>query len=351
MAGLRVLIIEDQREVSRVLRSGLESLSASIQVDDLLSGEEGVLELAKHAYDLLICDIHLPGKSGVELMARFREHNPDLKVILMTGARDPKIRREIAQAGADAFFFKPITMGEFLDAVISLLGLAEPPPDALPEPKQDASDAQLQARSLAESIARLRKACQAQAVWLIGEHGKTLVRSGSLPEEGLEQVLVPDAITLLGAGSHLALTLGSPQPTSLFHIGGNQLDLFLAPIGGQYAFVVLTEPQAPGEEGTIAKALTEAVEEARASLAKLGILKAPSAEAPPAKTAEEETPQEDSSLEEALRKAMRKLKAGEIDAFWATLAEESQAAEASSGEVLSYEQARKLGLAPTEDLE
>ncbi|MDH5508278.1 MAG: response regulator, partial [Anaerolineae bacterium] len=79
MAGYTILIVDDQREVSRVLRSGLESLDADFAIKELLSGEEALLEI-KSGVDLLVSDLKLPGISGMELMEKFRAQNPDIKV-------------------------------------------------------------------------------------------------------------------------------------------------------------------------------------------------------------------------------------------------------------------------------
>ncbi|NTW38138.1 MAG: response regulator [Syntrophobacteraceae bacterium] len=53
MASYRVLIVEDQREISRLLRSALETLEHDIQVVEAPSGEEAILDASRHRVDLL----------------------------------------------------------------------------------------------------------------------------------------------------------------------------------------------------------------------------------------------------------------------------------------------------------
>jgi two-component system response regulator RpfG len=125
MAGERIIIVDDQIEATRLVQKNLELLSEEFQISNAFSGEEALLELTSGNTDLLIADFRLPGISGLELMQRFKTHNPGGKVILISGVTDPKIRQQVAQAGADAFFFKPIDMPEFLDAVERALGLVE----------------------------------------------------------------------------------------------------------------------------------------------------------------------------------------------------------------------------------
>ena len=65
----------------------------------------------------------MPGISGLELLERAQAKNPGLKLILITGVIDPQVRKQVSQAGAEAFFFKPLEMPDFLGAVERCLGL------------------------------------------------------------------------------------------------------------------------------------------------------------------------------------------------------------------------------------
>ncbi|MBN1231120.1 MAG: response regulator [Anaerolineales bacterium] len=123
MVATRILIVDDQREVSRLLRSGLEALEGEFEIRDVLSGEEALLEITSWKPQLLIADIRLPGISGFDLMNRARSRNISMKIILISGVSDPTIRRRVAEAGADAFFYKPVNMPDFLDSVERTLGM------------------------------------------------------------------------------------------------------------------------------------------------------------------------------------------------------------------------------------
>src|SRR5512140_19136 len=125
MPPFRILIVEDQREVSRLLRSALETLEHKMDVYEIPSGEEAILFSSRNPVDLLVSDFRLPGMSGIELMKKICKYHPEMKVILITGQTDPKVRKAVAEAGADAFFIKPVPMADFLDAVERHLGLVE----------------------------------------------------------------------------------------------------------------------------------------------------------------------------------------------------------------------------------
>ena len=80
---------------------------------------------ARHKVDLLVADYQLPGMTGVELMHKIRVRHPEVKVILITGMTERKVRDEMLNAGALAIFDKPIPLADFLDVVERSLGLVQ----------------------------------------------------------------------------------------------------------------------------------------------------------------------------------------------------------------------------------
>ncbi len=119
------MIVDDQSEVSRLLKSALGTLKQDFEIVEMPSGEEAILEATHKKIDLLVADYRLSGISGLQLMKKIRVKHPSVKVILITGMSDPNVRKEVAQAGADAFFIKPIPIADFLDSVERVLGLVE----------------------------------------------------------------------------------------------------------------------------------------------------------------------------------------------------------------------------------
>ncbi len=183
MPSFRILIVEDQREVSRLLRSALETLEHKMDVVEIPSGEEAILFSSRNPIDLLVSDYRLPGMSGIEMMKKVRKYHPQMKVILITGQTDPKVRKQVAEAGADAFFIKPVPMADFLDAVERHLGLVEtilPPEPIAPAVVPDAK------LGLPDLLTRLRADMDAMAVFLIADTGRILVRAGDLPDSNDE---------------------------------------------------------------------------------------------------------------------------------------------------------------------
>src|SRR5574338_1574652 len=118
-----VLLVDDQRDIVRLLHSTLQTLGHELEIIDAPSGEEALLESSRKKIDLLVPDHLLPGISGVELMHKVRARTPELKVIVISGFHERRARNEMLNAGAVAIFDKPIPMADFLDAVERSLGL------------------------------------------------------------------------------------------------------------------------------------------------------------------------------------------------------------------------------------
>ncbi|HEX2981848.1 MAG TPA: response regulator, partial [Anaerolineaceae bacterium] len=97
-----VLLVDDQRDIVRLLHASLQTLGHELEIIDAPSGEEALLEASRRKIDLLVSDYLLPGISGVELMHKIQVRSPELKVIFISGMTDRKVRKEMLNSGAVA---------------------------------------------------------------------------------------------------------------------------------------------------------------------------------------------------------------------------------------------------------
>jgi two-component system response regulator (stage 0 sporulation protein F) len=115
----RILIIEDDATARLLLRRVLEK--AGHEIAEAPDGEKGQELYRREPADLVITDIIMPVKDGVETIRELRRDFHDAKIIAMTGgAHDFPPVEEIA--GADCTFPKPIEIDRMMDAVKKLLG-------------------------------------------------------------------------------------------------------------------------------------------------------------------------------------------------------------------------------------
>ena len=339
MSPYRILIVEDQREVSRLLRSALETLEHDLVVIELPSAEEAILESSRKKVDLLVSDYRLPGMSGIELFHKVRKDHPLVKIILITGQTDPRIRKDVAEAGADAFFIKPVPIADFLDAVERHLGLVETilPPEPIVIVEHETKD------SLPDLLAGLRQALAANAVLLLNGSGSILARAGNLPDSDNEINLVSSLIPIYSAGNKVARIIGQKAPSNWHVFDGGQYDLVFAPVGSAHAMLIIGKGLADKAQvlktidiflivrKNIEQILGESVPEISSSEESL---------IPPV----DKTEQGEIDMEPLFKDAKKRLMPSEVNEFWNNATNEHKAP--SKPDMLSYEQAKKLGLAP-----
>ena len=118
----RILIIEDEDLVRDMLEQMLER--AGHEVLQASDGEEGVEVYRRDRPDLVITDIQMPKKDGLDTIRDLKGDSPDLKLIAITGF-NPETLEVARQMGIRHTFTKPFHMAELLGAVEELLGAGE----------------------------------------------------------------------------------------------------------------------------------------------------------------------------------------------------------------------------------
>ena len=336
----RILIVDDQREVSRLLRSALETIELGVSVSEAPSGEEALLEAARVQGDLLVVDYRLPGMSGLELMKKMRARYPELKIIIISGVSEPKTRREIEAAEADAFFTKPVPMADFLDAVERLLGLAR---TILQAPKEHE---QVEETCLADLLVGLRNSLKADAVFLLDSLGHVQAETGHLPDENHRASLISSLMGMHNAAQKIASLL-TKNKYHLHLFDCEDHDLVFIPLGYSHVLWVI------GKNLADLKDISQTIDALYASQSQiLGFLEEIGA-AEPAIEPEPEPAGVPAYLESVtipmeFDDLLQKASSANVDAnaFWDQAIEEGP--KYTEPDKLTYEQALQLGLAPKE---
>ncbi len=361
MSVYHILIIEDQRDLARMLVTGLKSLGPEYKVVAVPSGEEALLVANSQAIDLAVIDVILPGMSGLELLKSLRSRQPQIKIILITGVEDDALRSQVTNSGAEAYFFKPIEFTHLLEAVRANLEEPAPAPPPLPPEIQEVIEMEVDVEpeeehrgdTVSNRLSTLRQDLMALSVVLLDDRGRPLVQAGDFPESLNQEVLIASLMGVFSAGSKVSHVLGAPAPEDIFAFAGPNHILHLAHVGGTYALVIITESSA-GAKGIsqVTQAILDVIPELIGGLEYMGVPvdTGPLAPEPEPEVVEEEI-EDLPELDALFRKAAEtQLSTEEVDAFWAPPIKSMDTGSLHADD-LTYDQAEKLGFTPEDELE
>jgi len=116
---VRVLVVEDEKKVARALREGLEAEHYEVAV--ATTGEDGFFLANEQVFDLVILDLMLPGRSGLEVLSAIRKRGLQTPVLILTARDAVEDRVRGLDGGADDYLAKPFAFSELLARMRALL--------------------------------------------------------------------------------------------------------------------------------------------------------------------------------------------------------------------------------------
>ncbi len=115
---MRILVIEDDPTVGQFVKRGLEEQRWA--VDLITDGEEGERRASSEAYDVVVLDMRLPGKGGMEVLHSLRARGFERPVLVLTAQDAVDAKVSTLRAGADDYVTKPFAFEELLARVEAL---------------------------------------------------------------------------------------------------------------------------------------------------------------------------------------------------------------------------------------
>ncbi len=355
------------------MRANLEALEVDLDLVDVPSGEEAIVEVVGTGIDLLIADIGLPGLSGIDLFKKLKYTFPDMKVIIITGMEEEDLHQEIADAGAEAFFFKPLKMPEFLNAVRRTMGLD--PVEKDPEPLQKLTKQNLD-ENVTERIADLRGELGAISILVIESTGIISAETGVVPDTIYESHVMPLLLQTFSTTNKISSFLGKDKPESVWYFSGDKYDLFWSHINTEYGMMVITNPVTQNNDlswvlTTLDLAIQEVTQIIQGLTGTLAVKTKSSAKDTKADNAKKKTPVKaelpkkkgqgangSTKTKPAPKKKSKTAKEepkpndideNEVHEFWKAATLETEIQRIDSPDSLSFEQAQKLGFVPGGD--
>ncbi|MBZ9779391.1 sigma-54 dependent transcriptional regulator [Psychroflexus sp. CAK8W] len=113
----RLLIIEDEDAIRRVLKKILSEEEKNYNIDEAEDGLIGIELIKKNSYDLVLCDIKMPKMDGMEVLSACQKLQPELPVIMISGHGDLETAVETMRMGAFDYISKPPDLNRLLNTV------------------------------------------------------------------------------------------------------------------------------------------------------------------------------------------------------------------------------------------
>ncbi len=115
----KVLVIDDVEGVRKSIQAGLRGLGYEVSTAGTYA--EGLSLASSGSFDVILCDLKLPDKSGVEIIKALKESGVTTPVIAISGFIDGRIVKDALSAGAVAYLPKPFSKGDLVALLASII--------------------------------------------------------------------------------------------------------------------------------------------------------------------------------------------------------------------------------------
>lgn len=120
-AHKRILIVDDEEDITWGISKCLDKTNHSFDVHCVSTGDQALEILRKFRFDLVVSDIRMPGRSGLELLLDIRKQYPQTKIIIMTAYGSQEIRERAEKRGSFFYIEKPFEIGYLKQLIFEAL--------------------------------------------------------------------------------------------------------------------------------------------------------------------------------------------------------------------------------------
>jgi len=124
---MHILLVEDEAPVAKVIKQQIENLGHSVET--AYTGQDALKKVREKRFDLMLLDILLPDCKGSELIPEFREAQPDMGIVAITGYNTRELELEVRQQGVLYYMVKPFRAEEMKMVLDHVSKQQQKPPD------------------------------------------------------------------------------------------------------------------------------------------------------------------------------------------------------------------------------
>ncbi|MFQ5637114.1 MAG: response regulator [bacterium] len=120
----KVLIVDDEQDITWAISRSL-SKTYDFEIDCVNTGDKAAEQLSKERYDLVVSDIRMPGRDGLQLLLDVRQNYPETKIIIMTAYGSHEIKQKAENRGSFFYIEKPFDIGYLRHIILEALEMED----------------------------------------------------------------------------------------------------------------------------------------------------------------------------------------------------------------------------------
>jgi two-component system response regulator (stage 0 sporulation protein F) len=235
MGSKRVLIVDDEETILRLLKSSLTSLGGSYEVVTENNGESAIQKFREAPFDLVVTDYMMDGMDGMQLLAAVKELSPETRVIMITAYGSSELEQQAHDLEIYRYLTKPLEIALFRQIVKEALESSKTGPSGgsvVPESR---------ARQITRPIEKLLAESGARCVMLCEINGKIIAQLGhteELPFEEITALLGGSIATIMQVGVKID---GAAEVSNLAYREGKQKDLYAMNVGRLHFLILVVD--------------------------------------------------------------------------------------------------------------
>ena len=118
----RILVVDDHAVVRQGVKQILSEQFHGAVLGDAQNAEEMIAQVGKHSWDMVILDVGMPGKSGLDALKELKQARPKLPVLVLSGYPEDQLALRMLKAGAAGYLSKDSAPNELVQALRKILG-------------------------------------------------------------------------------------------------------------------------------------------------------------------------------------------------------------------------------------
>lgn len=114
---MKIIIADDHALIRKGLKEILQQVKGLILLDEAENGSELLMKISQNNYDIVVLDISMPGKSGLDVLKDIRRLNPDLPVLILSVYPEEQYAIRVLKAGASGYMTKDSAPDDLVNAI------------------------------------------------------------------------------------------------------------------------------------------------------------------------------------------------------------------------------------------